>query len=156
MIDKLVGMSERALKGAAIALFVLIFALVLTQILFRHFLNAPLIWSEELARYAFIWLCYIGWIMGHQHGDHIAIQLLRDRYRGATKRAFAFLVELGHILLAILLLWQGWKLMKRNLNVETITLFFPFAVVYAIVPVTALIIMAMSLSRMARILGLRR
>ena len=46
----------------AIALFTVMFALVLAQVVARKFLD-PLVWSDELARYLFIWVCFLGWII---------------------------------------------------------------------------------------------
>ena len=49
------------------------------QVFFRFVLNASLTWSEELSRFAFIWVVYMGAILGAKERIHIrvtAIQLL--------------------------------------------------------------------------------
>ena len=46
---------ERLLNLLAIVLFVGMLALVLAQVVMRKFFE-PLVWSEELARYVFIWV----------------------------------------------------------------------------------------------------
>ena len=53
-------------------------------------------------------------------------------------------------MLAAVLLWQGWALAARNATVTTVTLPFPFAVVYAIVPAAAVLIILFALTRLAR------
>jgi TRAP-type C4-dicarboxylate transport system permease small subunit len=53
--------------------------------------------------------------------------------------------------LATVLLWQGWAIAARNLTVTTVTLPFPFVVVYAIVPVAAVLIILFALTRLAQI-----
>ncbi|MEJ2134846.1 MAG: TRAP transporter small permease subunit [Desulfofustis sp.] len=54
----------RALDGFAYLLLVgstLVMVIsILLQVFFRYVMNAPLYWSEEIARYAFVWLVFIG------------------------------------------------------------------------------------------------
>ena len=45
---------------------------------------------------------------------------------------------LAAIAFAAVLLFYGWRITERNLDVDTTTLFFPMGVVYAIVPLAAL------------------
>ncbi len=131
---------DRALGIFAILLFLAVFAVVLAQVFFRYVLNEPLIWSEELARYLFIWLCFLGWVIASRREEHILITALRDRLKPALRRTIPILAELAHLLLALLLLRYGFAMMLRNVKVGTVTLFFPFAVVYAVVPAAALLI----------------
>ena len=55
-------MPERLLNLLAIVLFVGMLALVLAQVVMRKFFE-PLVWSEELARYVFIWVSFVGWVI---------------------------------------------------------------------------------------------
>lgn len=130
---------DRALAGVALLLFAAIFTIVLAQVFFRYVLDQPLIWSEELARYLFVWLCFTGWVIASRAGDHILITALRDRVP-CLRRWMPVVAELAHLLLAALLLRYGYEMVLRNLRVATVTLFFPFAVVYAVVPVAAALI----------------
>ena len=46
------------------------------------------------------------------------------------------------------LLWFGVKLVDNNRDVETVTLFFNYAVVYAVLPVAAIAIGGLTIARM--------
>jgi hypothetical protein len=46
---------HRATCAASVALLAAIFAIMVLQIAFRYVLNAPLVWTEEAARYLYIW-----------------------------------------------------------------------------------------------------
>ncbi len=139
---------DRALRAVALFLFIAIFLVVLAQVFFRYLLNSPLVWSEELARYLFIWLCFTGWVIATRADHHIAIGILRQRLPPLLRRLLHAAIEAGHLLLAALLFWNGYLLLMRNLSVGTVTLFFPFAVVYAIVPAASLLIAASALQRL--------
>ena len=41
-------------------IFCLIVLLIFTQVLFRYLLNNSLNWTEELAKYLFVWMTFIG------------------------------------------------------------------------------------------------
>ena len=47
---------------------------------FRYFLGDPLTWSDELARYLFVWCAFLGWIIAARRRSHLAID---DRCRSA-------------------------------------------------------------------------
>jgi TRAP-type C4-dicarboxylate transport system permease small subunit len=75
--------------------------------------------------------------------------MVRDRLGAAGRTLVLVAAELASIVLATVLLWQGWALAARNLAVTTVTLPFPFVVVYAIVPAAAVLIILFALTRLA-------
>ena len=152
MSKKFNNFLNRSLNFAAIVLFAAIFIDVLLQIFFRYILNDPLVWTEELARYLFVWLCFTGWLIASRHGDHITIVILSDRYPPMMGKIMALITQCGYITLAAILIWQGGFLFRRNLSVETVTLFFPFALVYMVVPIAGILITIIALEEIAQIL----
>jgi TRAP-type C4-dicarboxylate transport system permease small subunit len=62
-------------------LFVLLAVAVLAvamQIFMRFVLGSSLTWSEELARYCFIWLIYVGIAYGVKKNRHITLDIVYD------------------------------------------------------------------------------
>lgn len=125
------------LHGTGIILFVGMCCLVLAQVVARKFFE-PLVWSEELARYTFIWVCYIGWVIANSKRSHIRISLVTDRAGRRLKAALGAFAELALLALALIFVINGWRLVRNNLDIETITLFFDFWFVYLIIPLSAL------------------
>ena len=70
---------DRAVDGAAIAAFAGMFACVLGQVGFRYFLGDPLVWSDELARYLFVWASFLGWIIAARRRSHLSIDMAAVR-----------------------------------------------------------------------------
>ena len=60
------------------------FACVLGQVVFRYFLGEPLVWSDELARYLFVWASFLGWIIAARRRSHLAIDMARCGCRRAA------------------------------------------------------------------------
>src|SRR6185503_8800510 len=54
------GTVARVERGVAVALLAITVALVILQVFFRYVLNSSLSWSEEAARYLFIWAAVLG------------------------------------------------------------------------------------------------
>jgi len=66
-------------KGTEIVVTLLggsIFALGVIQVFFRYVVQSSLGWSEELSRYLFVWLIFIGSAVALPKGFHIAIDML--------------------------------------------------------------------------------
>ena len=149
LFRRLTDLIFRLVEPLAVALFGLLFLLVLAQVVLRYVFNSPLVWSEELAQYLFIWICFIGWLMASRRGSHIAIRTLQERLSTGARTVLTVAIECASMVLSVVLLVQGIAIAGRNLNVTTSSLFFPFAVVYAIVPLAAVVAILISLGNIA-------
>jgi len=58
-----------------IAMFLVLLALMLIQVLYRYFLELPLPWSEEMARYVFVIVTYLGASIAVSNNSHIEINV---------------------------------------------------------------------------------
>ncbi len=135
-IDRISRAALKVLHGTGIVLFVGMCLLVLAQVVARKFFE-PLVWSEELARYMFIWVAFIGWVIANQRKSHIHISLVLDRSGPRVRQALAVFADLLVVVFALIFSVKGWRLVQNNLDVETVTLFFDFWLVYLVIPVSA-------------------
>jgi len=128
---------DRLVDLAAIAAFTGMFACVLAQVVFRYAFNDPLVWSDELARYLFVWTAFLGWIIAARRRSHLAIGMLVTKLPPKARVACHALAALVAIAFAAVLVFYGTRIMLRNLDVDTASLWFPMGVVYVIVPLAA-------------------
>jgi TRAP-type C4-dicarboxylate transport system permease small subunit len=140
---------EQALDASAIVLFAGMCGLVLAQVVMRKFFE-PLVWSEELARYVFIWVSFLGWTIACRKRSHVAVMFAADRAPPLVRTLLGCLSEVGTIVLACILMWYGSQLVRNNTDVETVTLFFNYALVYAIVPFSGLMMVLISIASLHR------
>ena len=110
------------------------FACVLGQVGFRYFLGDPLTWSDELARYLFVWCSFLGWIIAARRRSHLAIGSLPERAPPRVRALLGLFAAAAALAFAAVLGFYGTRIMLRNLDVDTTTLFFTMGVVYAVVP----------------------
>jgi TRAP-type C4-dicarboxylate transport system permease small subunit len=60
------------------------------QVLFRYVFNNSLTWSEELAKFIFIWITFLGAAICLRDGIHLKVDFLTDRLRGKQKSYLKF------------------------------------------------------------------
>jgi TRAP-type C4-dicarboxylate transport system permease small subunit len=125
---------DKILNWFAVILFLAVFLTVLLQVFMRFVINSPLVWSEELSRYLFMWICYIGWCFSARNGTHIRIGFVAERLPEPVQRAIDIINILLTLIFAGILFWFGIVMMRRNLQIRTVTLYITYAVVYASVP----------------------
>ena len=78
-------------QGFSVALLVLMVIVTFNQVIFRYVLNNSLDWSEEAARYLFVWTCYIGMSFAMHSGSHLEVTVLRGRLgKNSAKYMAAF------------------------------------------------------------------
>lgn len=142
---------ERLADWLLIALFVLIFALVLAQVVFRYVLNDPLVWSEELARLAFVWVAMLTWGLGARRRSHIAVTFIPDMLPRTPRLLLAMLVQALIVVFCAILAWHGVTLTARNTDMSLVTLDIPYAIVYIVVPLGAAIVVLYCLAEIHRL-----
>lgn len=130
---------ERLLNLLAIVLFIGMLGLVLAQVVMRKFF-APLVWSEELARYVFIWVSFLGWVIASRKRSHVHVATVLQRVPRRWRIALGCFSDLAALVLAGIFVWYGLQLVNNNRDVETVTLFFNYALVYAVVPFSGIVI----------------
>lgn len=55
------------------------------QVLFRYIFNNSLTWSEELSKFIFIWITFLGAAICFRDGIHLKVDILTERLRGKLK-----------------------------------------------------------------------
>jgi TRAP-type C4-dicarboxylate transport system permease small subunit len=107
----------------ALVVFGALILLVFLQVVSRYVFNNSFIWSEELARYHFITLTFIGAIMAARHGSFIRIELFSSFLPSKARRRLALVVnvvELIFLTMATGLAWQMFLFMcaKKMVSVN--------------------------------------
>lgn len=100
----------------ALALAIMV-VLVFGNVLMRYGFNSGITMSEELSRWLFVWLTFLGAIVAMKDGAHLGSDTLVSRLPLAGKKLFMFI---GHALM----LWVCWLLFKGSyeqavINLET-------------------------------------
>ena len=122
-------------------------ATIILQVFCRFVLGNPLSWSEELARYAFVWITFLGAAVAYRHGGHIVVETVVVLLPRRLQAALAWIVDALMVVALVVLLVQGMNIVEVNSNVEATMLEIPMSWVYASVPVSAAIMLAYQVER---------
>ena len=129
-------------KGEAavlIALVVIMTVVVFLQVVYRYVLTQPLHWSEELARYLFVWLSILGASLGLKKGGHFGLDIFFRMLPKQRRWLLGLLIHLLMGMVAIVILVQGIKLVeKTNLQMSP-AMGIPMSWAYACLPVGAIL-----------------
>lgn len=133
--------ADRTLATASIVLFAVLVLTVSWQVVARQVLNDPSAWTEELARYLFVWLGFFAAALVFSERGHIAVDFVVTKLPRAAQRAVAVLVQLAIIAFAaIVLVWGGWRAAMGAWGQNLTALPTEIGKMYLVMPVTGLII----------------
>jgi len=104
----------RVLKIAAVALLAVMVALVFGNVVLRYLFNSGITVSEELSRWLFVWLTFLGSIYALREHQHLGTDVLLSRL-GRRGRLVCLLVGHGFMLWVCWLLFSG-ALAQTRLN----------------------------------------
>ena len=82
-------------------------AIIVAQVFFRYVLNNSLSWSEELARYLFIWTIYIGISYGVKMDKHVAVDAVYSYMPKGVKKYYAMIAYALFLLFAVAIVYYG-------------------------------------------------
>ena len=124
-----------------VSLTVVMVAAVFLQVVFRYVVNQPLSWSEELARYIFVWASMIGASMGVKKKSHFGLDALLKLFPRTQKKATEIILYCLMSILLIILVYYGVQF-SRELYVQTAPgLNITMAIPYAAMPVGGLLML---------------
>lgn len=86
-MKKLIASLVRIQEALGTLLLAIFFLAILAQISARY-LAIPLLWTEELANYSFIWAVFMGASVMIHHKAHFAFNFFRDKFSGRTAAVY--------------------------------------------------------------------
>ena len=128
---------ERLLTGidwimdkVTLLILILLNLIVGLQVFSRYMLNHSLFWSEELARYLFIYLVFLGAAIVLRRGGHIQVSFFVDQLPPRLRRGVAVLGDLLLLGFAGIVFIQSVRLAAMVWTVPTAALLIPWTLVY--------------------------
>lgn len=113
---------DRIEKTIVVFLIGGIVLLVFSGALSRYAFSYSIAWSEELARFFFLWGALFGAAAACKYGQHGGIPLLVDRFPAAAQRWVERLVLLGMLVFLSYLAWQTFGTTQQAFSTGQISM----------------------------------
>jgi TRAP-type C4-dicarboxylate transport system permease small subunit len=115
-LGKVIDWYFRALRFFIVACLVAMVVLVFGNVVLRYAFNSGITVSEEVARWLFVWMTFVGAVLALRNHAHLGVDSLVRRLPPVAKRA-CFLVSNLLILYALWLFFYGsWQQTLINLG----------------------------------------
>ena len=100
----------KSLEVLVVACMVAMVFMVFGNVVLRYAFNSGITVSDELSRYCFIWLTYIGAMVAMREGGHLGVDTLVKHLPVAGKKACLFISECLMLFCNALFLLGTWKM----------------------------------------------
>jgi TRAP-type C4-dicarboxylate transport system permease small subunit len=146
MFDRIVNLYFKLLEVLLVLCLGAMVVMVLGNVILRYGFNSGITVSEELSRFAFVWLTFIGAVVGLREGAHLGVDTL-VRMLPVLGRRVCFFVNEALMLLCCVLFFVGtWRQHAINAGtlspVAEISMEWVFGVAYVSAGSMGLIILA--------------
>jgi TRAP-type C4-dicarboxylate transport system permease small subunit len=131
VIDTLIDRFCRAVDVLIAAALAVMVVLVFGNVVLRYVFNSGIAVSEEISRWLFVWLCFLGAVAALKEGGHLGTEMLVSRLPLLGKK---MCMVLGHLLMLYvtwLFLQGSWQQARINLDMEAPVTGAPMALFYA-------------------------
>ena len=88
--NKIISFIDKLEEILLVSMFVLMVLIIFIQVIMRYVFNNSLSWSEELGKFLFVWLSWIGISIGERRNEHIKITMLVDKLPPFAKKYAIF------------------------------------------------------------------
>ncbi|MBC8718975.1 TRAP transporter small permease [Ochrobactrum sp. Marseille-Q0166] len=119
------------------AIGTLIFAMMVvtfSQVVARYAFANSLSWSEEVGRYIFVWITFLGMSAAFQSRAHVALDFLVNLLPAKPSKLLTILNALLVALVGAALIIGGASLIKFGMNQRSAALGIPMYVIYSVIP----------------------
>ena len=136
---------EKLLRVLISCFFVAMVASITWQIVLRYVFAKANAWSEELARYSFVWLVMLAAAVGTRHARHMNIDFIVDRLPGKFKTFIELTTRFLAMTFFAVLAWKGAELCTFTMRQASTGLEIPMAYIYLAIPIGGVLMILFTL-----------
>ena len=103
---------------------------VFLNVVLRTFFNSGLTWSEELSRYLFVYVTYIGAISAMRVNGHLGVDTLISRMKPQVQMVMYVVSQTLIAVIMGILIYGSYKMVLQNTASKTAALGIPYSVLY--------------------------
>jgi TRAP-type transport system small permease protein len=141
----------RILEGLIVILLAGMAIMVFGNVVLRYGFNSGILVSEEMARYFFVWLTFIGAVVTFRENAHLGVETLVQRFGRGGRLTCMVLSDIIILACMAAFFWGTWKQYPINASMTAPVIGIRMSWIYGIGFFTSLGIGAMVLARLVRV-----
>jgi TRAP-type C4-dicarboxylate transport system permease small subunit len=130
-LNKICDTISKGVNAVAITLFAVMVLACVVQVFARYILNDSPRWTEEMARYTFIWVHFLGATICVRTGSNATITLFRDMLKGYPRRILDAFITTVTAIVGGVMVYGGIEMAQRTHKQLTVGMKMPMSFVYA-------------------------
>lgn len=145
--NKMCQLLCKAIMAICMTLAVIMLCCSALQVFSRYILGSSITWTEECARYCFIWLDMLGAAILVYMGGHAAVDLISTKFRGIGKKIYQTALYIGMGYVGAIFAIFGLQLAQVTFRQTSPSLKLPMGIVYGVLPVCGVLICLFTVNR---------
>jgi TRAP-type transport system small permease protein len=138
MLKKVSSVFNKVLNGAIALSLASMAILVFGNVVLRYAFNSGITWSEEMSRFLFVWMVFLGAIGALKDNMHLGVDVVVNALPLKLKKAAFVISNLLVLYVLWLLLVGSWKMTVLNMNSSAPATGLPLSYMYGIGIVTSI------------------
>lgn len=138
---KLVETLKQPLELSLCVILIAIVGITFIQVLFRYIFHLSLAWSEEVARYLFLWLAALASAYAFKVKSHFALRFLVDRFGKKLQSLMGTLVAFIVSTFLVIFIWKSVEFTVSMAKQVAPSTQMPMAVPYSSVVVGSVLML---------------
>jgi TRAP-type C4-dicarboxylate transport system permease small subunit len=109
--------------------FISMVLMIFVNAVLRYVFNSGISATEELSRYAFVWVSGLGAILGYWQNKHVGVDMLVNSLHGIPKLLIQIIAELIVLYALYILIYGGWRYFVSTINLDSAAIPIPMGII---------------------------
>ncbi len=143
-MKKFINNFEEYIGGS---IFIVMLLVLIIQIAARQIFDIPLKWSEELARFLFVYAGYFGVSASIKENSHVYIEFFVEKLPEKVQKVINIIIQALVLVVLITMLYIGIQMTIRKMPVKIVSLNISYSYMYIALPTISLMMIYRHLER---------
>lgn len=139
MIKQILDSIRKITNFIVVFLFAVVVAVVFAQVVARYAVGSSIRWADELSRYAFVWLVYLGGTITIREGRNVCFDLILESAHGKKFKALFTVVNIASAAFLVFMIYLGLFVSQSMMTESSPIMKWPMEIVTAAIPIGGLL-----------------
>ena len=129
------AMLYRFLKAVCFLLMLAMVTVIFSQVVARYAFSNSLSWSEEIGRYLFVWMTFIGSAIAVRNRLHVSLDMFVAKFPRQIRKLCLVISYVSMMIFTGILIYGGYLFVMRGSQQISAAMQLPMHYVYIVLPV---------------------